>query len=89
MPDGCLNCHLRSDDFFCALSQTSLEAFNRIKHAAVFPRGVVIFVEGQTPRGVFLLCQGQAKVSTTSRDGKAFSTCGSRNREKFSAWMRL
>jgi CRP/FNR family transcriptional regulator len=71
IPDECLNCHLRSDDFFCALSQTSLEAFNRIKHAAVFPRGVVLFVEGQTPRGVFLLCQGQAKVSTTSRDGKA------------------
>ena len=72
LPAECLTCHLRSDNFFCALSRASLEAFNQIKHAAVFPAGVVIFVEGQTPRGVFMLCQGQAKLCTTSRDGKAF-----------------
>jgi|SRR5580765_2599248 len=67
----CVTCQLRSDNFFCALSQASLDAFNRIKHAAVFPEGVVIFVEGQTPRGIFMLCHGQAKLCTTSRDGKA------------------
>ena len=71
VPDECLACHLRSDNFFCALSPASLDAFNRIKQTAVFPAGVVIFVEGQTPRGVFLLCQGQAKLSTNSHDGKA------------------
>lgn len=68
----CLACHLRSDHFFCALSRESLKAFHQIKHAAVFPEGAVIFVEGQSPRGVFLLCQGQAKLSTTSRQGKTF-----------------
>jgi CRP/FNR family transcriptional regulator, cyclic AMP receptor protein len=72
LPAECLTCHLRSDNFFCALSQESLKAFNQIKHAMVFPEGAVIFVAGQTPRGVFLLCQGQAKLSTTSRDGKTF-----------------
>jgi CRP/FNR family cyclic AMP-dependent transcriptional regulator len=72
LPTECVNCHLRSDNFFCALSQESLEAFNQIKHAAVFPGGAVIFVEGQPPRGIFLLCQGQAKLSTNSRDGKTF-----------------
>jgi CRP/FNR family transcriptional regulator, cyclic AMP receptor protein len=70
LPAECLTCHLRSDDFFCALSQESLKAFNQIKHGAVFPEGAVIFVEGQTPRGIVMLCQGQAKLSTTSRDGK-------------------
>jgi CRP/FNR family transcriptional regulator len=70
--ESCLSCKLRSDNFFCALSQASLEAFNQIKHPAVFPEGAVIFVEGQTPRGIFMLCQGQAKLSTTSRDGKTF-----------------
>ncbi len=72
LPAECLTCHLRPDNFFCALSQPSLDAFNKIKHTAVFPAGVVIFVEGQTPRGVFMLCQGRAKLCTTSRDGKAF-----------------
>jgi CRP/FNR family cyclic AMP-dependent transcriptional regulator len=70
--DSCLSCKLRSDNFFCALSRESLKAFNQIKHATVFPEGAVIFVEGQSPRGIFMLCQGQAKLSTTSRDGKTF-----------------
>jgi CRP/FNR family transcriptional regulator, cyclic AMP receptor protein len=72
LPAECLTCHLRSDSFFCALSQESLAAFNQIKHAAVFPEGAVIFVEGQAPRGIFMLCQGQAKLSTTSRGGRTF-----------------
>jgi CRP/FNR family transcriptional regulator len=41
-------------------------------HAEAFPEGAVIFLEGQTPRGIFMLCQGQAKFSTTARDGKTF-----------------
>ena len=71
LPAECLTCPLRSDNFFCALSRASLDAFNQIKQAAIFPAGVVIFVEGQTPRGIFMLCRGQAKLCTTSRDGKA------------------
>jgi CRP/FNR family transcriptional regulator, cyclic AMP receptor protein len=70
--ESCLSCKLRSGNFFCALSQESLEAFNQIKHATVFPEGALIFVEGQNPRGIFMLCQGQAKLSTTSREGKTF-----------------
>jgi CRP/FNR family cyclic AMP-dependent transcriptional regulator len=68
----CTNCHLRSENFFCALSQESAEAFNQIKHPAAFPGSVIIIVEGQTPRGIFMLCQGKAKLSATSRDGKTF-----------------
>jgi CRP/FNR family transcriptional regulator, cyclic AMP receptor protein len=49
-----------------------VKAFNQIKQAVVFPEGAVIFVEGQPPRGIFMLCQGQAKLSTNSRDGKTF-----------------
>ncbi|MBZ5549913.1 MAG: Crp/Fnr family transcriptional regulator [Acidobacteriia bacterium] len=70
LPTECLSCHLRSDNYFCALSQESLKAFNQIKHSAIFPEGAAIFIEGQTSRGVFMLCQGQVKLSTTSRDGK-------------------
>jgi CRP/FNR family transcriptional regulator, cyclic AMP receptor protein len=70
LPADCLSCHHRSDNFFCALSEESLDAFNQVKNGAAYPEGAVIFVEGQTPRGIFLLCQGQAKLSTTSRDGR-------------------
>ena len=68
--ESCLNCHLRSRNFFCNLSQDSIEAFNKIKHAAVFPEHAVVLVEGQRPCGIFILCQGRAKLSTTSREGK-------------------
>jgi len=68
----CSSCHLRPSTFFCALSQESLKVLNQIKHAAVFPAGAAIFVEGQAARGVFLLCHGQVKLSITSREGKTF-----------------
>jgi CRP/FNR family transcriptional regulator, cyclic AMP receptor protein len=72
LPVECSACHLRSENFFCALPPESRGAFNQIKRATVFPEGAVIFIEGQTPRGIFMLCQGQAKLTTTSRDGKTF-----------------
>jgi CRP/FNR family transcriptional regulator len=68
--ESCVNCHLRSGGFFCDLSAASIEAFNKIKHAAVFPEHAVVLVEGQGAWGIFVLCQGRAKLSTTSRDGK-------------------
>lgn len=70
LPAECLTCPVRSDNFFCALSKESLEVFNQIKHATVSPENAVIFVQGQIPRGIFMLCQGQAKLSTTSEGGK-------------------
>jgi CRP/FNR family transcriptional regulator len=68
--ESCLSCHLRNRNFFCDLAQDSIEAFNKIKHAALFPEHAAVFVEGQSPCGIFILCQGRAKLSTTSRDGK-------------------
>ena len=70
LPTECLACELRSNGFFCALSRQSREAFGQIKHGAVFPEGALIFVEGQASRGIYLLCEGQAKLFTTSRDGR-------------------
>jgi len=66
----CRNCHLRPKNFFCALSKESLKVLDHIKHPAVYPEHAVIFVEGQPPRGIFMLCQGQAKLSANSQDGK-------------------
>src|SRR5208282_5463251 len=68
--ESCVTCRLRSRSFFCDLSPRSIEDFDKIKHAAVFPEHTVVLVEGQSPCGIFILCQGRAKLSTTSRDGK-------------------
>jgi CRP/FNR family transcriptional regulator len=68
--ESCIHCHLRTRNFFCDLAPDSIAEFNKIKHAAVFPEHAVVLVEGQSPWGIFILCQGRAKLSTTSREGK-------------------
>lgn len=41
-----------------------------MKYASAYPQGAVLFVEGQAPRGVYIVCGGRVKLSTTSREGK-------------------
>jgi CRP/FNR family transcriptional regulator len=36
----------------------------------MLPAGAILFVEGQIPRGIFVLCSGRVKLSTASREGK-------------------
>ena len=47
-----------------------MEAFDKIKYTASYPAGAVLFVEGQAPRGIYMLCKGRVKMSTTSAEGK-------------------
>jgi len=68
--DNCLQCTERTNRLFCDLSQKTLQAFQAIKSTAVYPRGAMLFVEGQSPRGVYVLCSGRAKLSTSSSEGK-------------------
>ena len=35
-----------------------------------YPQGAVLFVEGQAPRGVYMICRGEAKLSVVSQDGR-------------------
>jgi CRP/FNR family cyclic AMP-dependent transcriptional regulator len=68
--ENCLICKLRHSGFFCDLPKPSLDDLERIKYASAYPQGAVLFVEGQAPRGVYIVCSGRVKLSTTSRDGK-------------------
>ena len=68
--ENCLLCKLRSTGFFCDLPKPSLQELEKVKYASAYPHGAVLFVEGQAPRGVYLICSGRVKLSTTSRDGK-------------------
>lgn len=68
--DSCSSCKLRQSNYFCSLSAPVLKAFDEIKHTTSYPKGAVIFTEGQTARGAYILCQGRAKVSITSAEGR-------------------
>jgi CRP/FNR family transcriptional regulator, cyclic AMP receptor protein len=68
--ESCLMCKMRNESFFCSLPPKTLEAFERIKFPSTLPRSSMLFVEGQMPRGIYLLCRGRVKLSVNSSDGK-------------------
>lgn len=68
--ENCVTCKMRTGHVFCDLSATALQAFENIKFATAYPKGAVLFVEGQSPRGIFVLCKGRVKLSLCSTDGK-------------------
>lgn len=72
--DNCQTCPVRGEHLFCNLSVHAVQRLNEIKSTAVYPKGTILFIEGQQPRGVFVLCVGKAKLSTSSREGKTIIT---------------
>jgi CRP/FNR family transcriptional regulator len=66
----CLNCDRRQPESFCNVSPDLLRSLSALAHHSTYPSRAVLFVEGQIPRGVYLLCQGEVKLFTTSPDGK-------------------
>ena len=72
--DNCLTCPVRGEHLFCNLSPQAAQRLNEIKSTAVYPKSTMLFIEGQQPRGVFVLCVGKAKLSTSSREGKTIIT---------------
>jgi CRP/FNR family transcriptional regulator len=71
MIQSCSSCALRADRLFCDLPPQTLENLDRIKYSSLYSRGSVLFVEGQTPSGVFILCTGRAKLTTRLADGRS------------------
>ena len=67
----CPQCDLRAEDFYCNVSDPILQAFYLLKITNVYRKGATLFTEGEPSNGVYMLCQGQVKLSTYSKDGKA------------------
>jgi len=68
--ENCLNCKMRAEGFFCDLPEEALRAVEAIEDTGVYPKDALLFVEGQSPRGIFVLCEGRVKLSTCSSEGK-------------------
>jgi len=48
----------------------AIPGIDRISRSRIYPRGAVVFHEGNIARGVYVLSSGRAKVSISSADGK-------------------
>jgi len=67
---NCSECRVRADRLFCNMSIGAVEALDSVKFTGLYPKGSLLFVEGEEPRGIFILCSGRAKLTTSSTEGK-------------------
>ena len=70
LQQSCVTCTIPKAGRFCEISREAVSSLDRMKFATVYPKGSTLFVEGEMPRGVFLLCSGRAKLTTSSSEGK-------------------
>jgi CRP/FNR family transcriptional regulator, cyclic AMP receptor protein len=55
---------------FDEMPEQLLEELERLEFTTNYPSNAVLFGEGQTPRGVFVVLRGKVKLSVSSRDGR-------------------
>src|SRR6185437_3807656 len=70
MAEDCGACRLRKKGWYCSVSSDLMNSFSEYSHLTTYPGNAILFVEGQMPRGAFVVCSGKEKLSTTSREGK-------------------
>jgi len=68
--ESCLSCPHREDRLFCNLPEAALQHLSEITSVSSYPKGATLFVEEQSSRGVFIVCAGRVKLSTSSAYGK-------------------
>jgi CRP/FNR family cyclic AMP-dependent transcriptional regulator len=68
--EHCQSCKLKASGFFCQLSAPALKDFDDSRSPTTYPGGALLFLEKQEPRGVFVLCAGEVKLSISSSGGK-------------------
>jgi CRP/FNR family transcriptional regulator len=72
--ESCVGCDRRDERYFCALDSDELRGLDQLRFATVYPRGSLLFVEGQPARGVYMVCAGQVKLSTSTGDARVLIT---------------
>jgi CRP/FNR family transcriptional regulator, cyclic AMP receptor protein len=68
--EKCSDCQHRTLRLFCNLNEDALRRFDEIGDLISLPSRTVLFQEGQRASSVYVICAGQLKLSTDSRDGR-------------------
>src|SRR5687767_9591829 len=67
----CSECANRRASSFCNLPEIPASELKSLRIARRYARGSSLFVEGQTAKGVYILCSGRVKLLTYSERGKS------------------
>lgn len=70
MSENCQTCKLKKPSFFCQLTPHATKDFDALKSTSAYPEGAILFLEQQDPRGIFVLCEGEVKLTISSSEGK-------------------
>ena len=70
MQASCNHCAFRPERPFCDMSADATRSFDEIKEQSILEKGALLFAEGRPARGVYLLCDGRAKLSICSESGR-------------------
>lgn len=68
--DGCRPCTLRKSCFLCQMPAEAVRGLGIARSTASHPIHTILFLENQLPRGIFVLCDGEIKLSISSKGGK-------------------
>jgi CRP/FNR family transcriptional regulator, cyclic AMP receptor protein len=66
-----LSSSVLKDYIFCDFPRATLEGLDSISSHETHSKGAILFVEGQEPRGAFVICHGRVKLSAASADGRS------------------
>jgi CRP/FNR family transcriptional regulator len=67
---SCENCRSKQNGFLCHLTPNAAKEFESLRVSSHYPAGSTLFFENETPRGIFVVCSGQVKLSVSSKGGK-------------------
>lgn len=67
---SCESCHSRIKSVFCDLNEDELRELSFHKTCNIYPKGQIIFWEGNNPQGLFCVNEGVVKTSKIGVDGK-------------------
>lgn len=68
---SCFDCPSRAGSIFSELDHSRLTELDQMHHRAIYPAGAVVFMEGDQPEGLYLICSGRVKLSSYSSEGRA------------------
>jgi CRP/FNR family transcriptional regulator, cyclic AMP receptor protein len=65
-------CKIRDEQLFSGVSAQTLQELDTIKQTRTYHKSALLFAQGQSPRGIFILCTGGAKLTLSLSHGKSF-----------------
>lgn len=68
--ENCQTCKVMKSAVFCQLTPKATKDFNCVMSSSAYPGGALLFLEKHEPRGVFVLCEGEVKLTISSSEGK-------------------